>query len=163
MERIGPAVAETWSKNSAFGSGWGVSDCCTERMIGRLGVLHIPYTFRDVQGLLLASDYNVEQWVQGILQCWLSPYEMKDDKAGSLAHTLLIQGCPGSFTWLGIEHWVETTFSFMWHAMDRLLSFCWWKQSLKILGFPLRVWTQAFRAAEKVCELLLLLKYNVGW
>ena len=29
---------------------------------------------------------------------------MSDEKAGSLAHTLFIQGCPGSFTCLGIEH-----------------------------------------------------------
>ena len=28
---------------------------------------------------------------------WLLQYEMNDDKAGSLAHTLFIQGCPGSF------------------------------------------------------------------
>ena len=32
-----------------------------------------------------------------ILQCWWSPYEMNDEKTGSLVHTLFIQGCPGSY------------------------------------------------------------------
>ena len=56
-----------------------------------LGVGHIPYSFRDVQGLLLASAQNTEY------------------KA------------PSSFTSL---------------AIDRLLSFCWWKSIQKILGLP---------------------------
>ena len=46
---------------------------------------------------------------RGILQCWWSPYEMNDEKTGSLVHTLFIQGCPGSFTCLSIEHWVQGT------------------------------------------------------
>ena len=45
----------------------------------------------------------------GILQCWWSPYEMSDEKTGSLVHILFIQGCPGSFTCLSIEHWVQGT------------------------------------------------------
>ena len=36
-----------------------------------------------------------------------SPYEMSDEKTGSLVHTLFIQGCPGSFTCLSTEHWVQ--------------------------------------------------------
>ena len=39
-----------------------------------------------------------------ILWCSWSPYEMNDSKTGSLAHALLIQGSPGSFTCLGMEH-----------------------------------------------------------
>ena len=46
---------------------------------------------------------------QGILQCWWSPYEMNDEKTGSLVHTLFIQGCPGSFTCLSTGHWVQGT------------------------------------------------------
>ena len=40
---------------------------------------------------------------RGILQCWWPQYEM-NHKAGSLANTVFIQGCPESFTCLGIEH-----------------------------------------------------------
>ena len=58
----------------------------------RLGVLHIPYSFRDVQSLSLASEENTEY------------------KAPS---------------------------SFMSHAIDRLLSLCWWKTTLKIFGLPI--------------------------
>ena len=53
----------------------------------------VPYLFRDVQGLLLASAQNTEY------------------KAPS---------------------------SFKSHAIDRLLSFCWWKSLLKVLGLPTR-------------------------
>ena len=45
----------------------------------------------------------------GILQCWWSPYEMNDEKIGSLVHTLFIHGCQGSFTCLSTEHWVQCT------------------------------------------------------
>ena len=38
-----------------------------------------------------------------------TPYEMTDEKVVSLAHTLLIQGCPGSITSLRREHWVQST------------------------------------------------------
>ena len=46
---------------------------------------------------------------RGILQCWWSPYEMNDEKTGSLVHALFIQGCPGSFTCLSTEHRVQGT------------------------------------------------------
>ena len=32
--------------------------------------------------------------------------------------------------------WYNALFSFMSHAIDRLLSFCWWKPILTILGLP---------------------------
>ena len=34
---------------------------------------------------------------------------MNDEKTWSLAYTLYLQGCPRSFTCLGIEHWVKGT------------------------------------------------------
>ena len=56
--------------------------------------------------------------------------------AWSLAHALFIQGCPGHFTGLGTEHWVQGTPCFMSHATNRLRSFRWWKSILKILRLP---------------------------
>ena len=62
----------------------------------RLEAWHIPYSFRDIQSILLASPQNTE---------YKSPS------------------------------------SFVWHPIDRLPSFCWWKPILKILGFSaLQVW-----------------------
>ena len=34
---------------------------------------------------------------------------MIDEKIGSLAHTLFIQGCPGSFSCPSIVHWIQPT------------------------------------------------------
>ena len=34
---------------------------------------------------------------------------MIDEKTGSLAHTLFIQGCPGSFSCPSIVHWIQPT------------------------------------------------------
>ena len=62
-----------------------------------------------------------------ILQCWWSPYEMNNEKTGSLAHNLFIQGCPRSFTCLNTEHEYKAPSSFMLHAIVKLLSLCWWK------------------------------------
>ena len=43
---------------------------------------------------------------------------MNDEKTGSQVHTLLIQGCPGSFTCLSIEHCVQGTL-WLYVACDR--------------------------------------------
>ena len=63
----------------------------------RLGVWHVPYLCRDVQGLLLAAAWNTEY---------------------------------------------KAPFSFTPHAINRLLSFCWWKPILNILGLPSRFETR---------------------
>ena len=46
-----------------------IGDHCTRRVIRKSEVWHIPYSFRDVQDVLLAS---VEDWVEGILQLYIS-------------------------------------------------------------------------------------------
>ena len=77
---------------------------------------------------LNASDLKLSQLI------WHNDEMMR---LGSLAHTLFIQECPGSFVLVSAQNTeYKAPSSFMPYAIDRLLSFCWWKTALKILGLP---------------------------
>ena len=83
-------------------------------LISTSGTWYSWWTFHWIQPQCSTHGQRLQEHCprfpcRDILQCWWSPYEMSDEKTGSLVHTLFIQGCPGSFTYLSIEHWVQGT------------------------------------------------------
>ena len=63
---------------------------------------------------------------------------MNDEKTGSLVHTLFFQGCPGSFTCLSIEHWVQGTLELYVTCDRQAAEFLLMKDNIENLGLPTR-------------------------